>query len=263
MPLQRAVALFLAVLAAPILLFGCSVGSDAPSPTLPAAEFAVAFSPTPSPTAEPEPAAASSYAEFGFVSVEESTSNIVVESRYFSEYNFVGERIDGYESTDVLLTEEAAEALQKAADLLNADGYMLKVYDGYRPQRAVDFLFHWAKDASDLRMKASFYPNLDKADLIARGYIEQKSAHSRGSAVNVTLILADTFEELDMGSPYDYMDAISEPGSTNITPGQAANRELLKKAMEQSGFLSCDQNWWHYTLKNEPYPRTYFDFPVE
>ena len=199
----------------------------------------------------------------GFVEIAEAVPDAILEIRYYSTYNFVGERIDGYEAPVALLTREAAEALKAVSDELAEQGYRLKIYDAYRPQSAVDHFKRWAVDLEDVSMKKYFYPDLDKSVLFAQGYIASKSGHSRGSTVDLTLFDMAAGKELDMGGTFDWFGPRSHPGYTGLTEEQAANRALLRDAMLAHGFKGINTEWWHFTLKNEPYPDTYFNFPVE
>ena len=198
----------------------------------------------------------------GFVLLSDHVPGIVQEIRYFSTYNFVGDRIDGYEEPVALLTREAARALKCAAGELNAQGYRLKIFDAYRPVSAVRHFILWGIEDIDLRMKPYFYPDLEKQELFDKGYIAKQSSHSRGSTVDLTLLDMRTGKELDMGGPFDLFSEISHPDSRNVTGEQYENRMLLQKAMTRNGFLPFDYEWWHFTLENEPYPDTYFEFPV-
>jgi D-alanyl-D-alanine dipeptidase len=199
----------------------------------------------------------------GFVYLDEVIPDAIYEVRYYTDYNFVGRRIDGYLVPRVVLTAEAAEALAGVAEEMRGRGLILKIFDGYRPQQAVDHFVRWAQDLEDQRMKAHFYPEVDKKDLFPRGYIAEKSGHSRGSTVDLTLADAITKEELDMGSGFDFFGEISHHDTHLITDQQRQNRELLRDAMVRHGFLPYAEEWWHYTLADEPYPDTYFDFPVQ
>ena len=198
----------------------------------------------------------------GFVLLADHVPGIVQEIRYYSTYNFIGDRIDGYEEPCALLTAEAARALKAVANEMNALGYRLKIFDAYRPARAVKHFVLWGIEDLDLRMKPYFYPELEKQALFARGYIASRSSHSRGSTVDLTLLDMSTGRELDMGSPFDLFSERSHPDSRDVTPEQYANRMLLQGAMVRGGFVPFDCEWWHFTLKDEPYPDTYFDFPV-
>ncbi len=197
-----------------------------------------------------------------FVMISETVPDAILEIRYYSTYNFVGERIDGYQAPVALLTREAAEALKEVSDELAEQGYRLKIYDAYRPQSAVEHFKRWAADLEDVSMKEYFYPDLDKSVLFSQGYISSKSGHSRGSTVDVTLFDMDTGKELDMGGTFDWFGPRSHPNFTGLTEEQAANRKLLRDTMLAHGFKGINTEWWHFTLKNEPYPDTYFDFPV-
>lgn len=198
----------------------------------------------------------------GFVDLSRAVPDAILEIRYYSTYNFVGDRIDGYEEPVALLTAEAASALREVSDDLAEQGYRLKIYDAYRPQAAVDHFKRWASDLEDVRMKEYFYPELDKSVLFSQGYISSRSGHSRGSTVDLTLFDMDTGRELDMGGAFDYFGKRSHPGYTGLTEEQAANRTLLREAMLAHGFKGINTEWWHFTLRDEPYPDTYFNFPV-
>ena len=197
-----------------------------------------------------------------FVLLSEYVPDAILEIRYYSTYNFVGDRIDGYEEPVAMLTKEAATALKAVSDDLKAKGYRLKIYDAYRPQRAVTHFMNWAKDINDTRMKDYFYPELDKSVLFDQGYIAEKSGHSRGSTVDLTLFDMNTEKEVDMGGTFDYFGELSHPDYKNITEEQYNNRMILREAMIAHGFMPLDEEWWHFTLENEPYPDTYFTFPV-
>lgn len=216
----------------------------------------------PVPEVPPEPAAPEPDSS-GFVELSEAVPDAILEIRYYSTYNFVGERIDGYEAPVALLTREAAEALREVSDDLAEQGFRLKIYDAYRPQSAVDHFKRWAADPEEVSMKECFYPELDKSVLFSQGYISSKSGHSRGSTVDLTLFDMDTGKELDMGGVFDYFGNRSHPSYDGLTEEQAANRALLREAMLARGFKGINTEWWHFTLKNEPYPDTYFNFPVE
>ena len=198
----------------------------------------------------------------GFVLLADLVPGIVQEIRYYSTYNFVGDRIDGYEEPCALLTAEAARALKAVSNEMNACGYRLKVFDAYRPVRAVKHFVLWGIEDLDLRMKPYFYPELEKQELFARGYIASRSSHSRGSTVDLTLLDMSTGGEVDMGSPFDLFSERSHPDCRDVTGEQYANRMLLQGAMVRAGVAPIDCEWWHFTLRDEPYPDTYFDFPV-
>ena len=196
-----------------------------------------------------------------FVVLADFVPGIVQEIRYHSTYNFIGERINGYEEPCALITIEAARALKGAAAELNAQGFRLKVFDAYRPARAVKQFVLWGIEDLDLRMKPFFYPDLEKHELFEQGYIAKQSTHSRGSAVDLTLLEMETGREVDMGSPFDLFSEISHPDYGGITAEQHDNRMLLQRAMVRNGFKPLDCEWWHFSLKDEPFPDTYFDFP--
>ena len=198
----------------------------------------------------------------GFVVLAEVVPDIIQEIRYYSTYNFVGDRIDGYEMPCALMTREAAEALKKVSDDVMKLGYRLKVYDAYRPQMAVDNFVRWAENIGDKRMKKYFYPKVDKTKLFDEGYIDAKSGHSRGSTLDLTLFDMKTGKEVDMGGTFDHFGIESHPDYKKITKQQFKNRMILRDAMLRHGFKPLDSEWWHFTLKDEPYPDTYFTFPV-
>ena len=198
----------------------------------------------------------------GFVLLADYVPGIIQEIRYYSTYNFVGERINGYEEPVALTTVEAARALISVANELNVKGYRLKVFDAYRPVNAVSHFVYWGLEDQDIRMKPYFYPNLEKQELFAKGYIAAKSSHSRGSTVDLTLFDMNAGKDVDMGSPFDFFGEVSHPDYKGITEQQYKNRMLLQNAMVRNGFTTIDCEWWHFTLKDEPYPDTYFEFPV-
>ena len=198
----------------------------------------------------------------GFVLVGEAIPDAILEIRYYTTYNFVGERIDGYEQPVAILTKEAAHALRLVSDDTLQQGLRLVIYDAYRPQRAVDHFARWAEDLSSASMKAVFYPDVEKADLFEQGFIARRSGHSRGSTVDLTLLDEATGKLIDMGGPFDFFGELSHPAYPGVTPQQHANRMLLKAAMMKRGFKPLSTEWWHFTLVDEPYKDTYFDFPV-
>jgi len=200
----------------------------------------------------------------GFVLLADFVPQIVQEIRYHSTYNFIGDRIDGYEEPCALLTKEAARALKSAAGELIVQGYRLKVFDAYRPARAVRHFVLWGIEDQDIRMKQYFYPDLEKQELFAKGYIATRSGHSRGSTIDLTLLDMETGKEADMGSPFDLFSEVSHPDyrGPEITEDQYENRMILQRVMVRNGFRPLDCEWWHFTLEDEPYPDTYFDFPV-
>ena len=198
----------------------------------------------------------------GFVLLSDFIPQIVQEIRYHSTFNFVGERIDGYEEPCALLTIEAARALKNVSNEMMVQGYRLKIYDAYRPVSAVNQFKLWGIEDQDIRMKPYFYPDIEKQDLFKKGYIATQSSHSRGSTVDLTLLDMKSGKEIDMGSPFDLFSEKSHPDYRGITDEQYENRMILQNVMVRNGFLSLDCEWWHFTLKDEPYPDTYFEFPV-
>ena len=197
-----------------------------------------------------------------FVVLAEFVPQIVQEIRYYSTFNFIGDRIDGYEEPVALLTKEAARALKAVSNEMIVQGYRLKIFDGYRPVSAVKHFMLWAIEDQDVRMKPYFYPDIEKQELFDRGYIAKHSSHSRGSTVDLTLLDMKTGKEIDMGSPFDLFSERSHPDCKEISDEQYNNRMILQNVMVRNGFLPLDCEWWHFTLKNEPFPETYFEFPV-
>ena len=220
--------------------------------------------------------------EKAFVTVTDVVPDAILEIRYFSTYNFIGDRIDGYLEPTALLTNEAAAALKEVSDELLSQGYRLKIFDCYRPQCAVDHFVRWAADLSDTRMKQYFYADLDKSVLFEQEYIMEKSGHTRGSTVDLTLFDMTLEREVDMGCTYDWFgveshpdfcgnpdtgeyngDNSASPTGRSISAEQFANRIILRRAMLGHGFKPLDSEWWHFTLKNEPFPDTYFNYPIK
>ncbi|NLW92507.1 MAG: M15 family metallopeptidase [Syntrophomonadaceae bacterium] len=199
----------------------------------------------------------------GFVYVKEVIPSAELDIRYYGSNNFTGRPVAGYRAPTAILSLQAARALANVSKDLESQGYAIKIFDAYRPQKAVNDFITWTKGADDSRIKSKFYPNIDKKDLFMAGYLASKSGHSRGSTVDLTLMDKKKGQELDMGSHFDYLDPVSAHGSPMITAHQTANRELLKTTMEKYGFKSYSREWWHYTLTNEPYPDRYFDFDVD
>ena len=197
-----------------------------------------------------------------FVSVGEAIPDVLSDIRYYSSFNFIGERIDGYEAPAALLTREAARALKAVSDEAKEQGLRLKVFDAYRPQKAVDHFVRWAKDPADIRMKEYFYPDLDKKKIIPRHYIAEHSGHSRGSTVDLTLFDMASQQDLDMGSTFDFFGEKSHPDYAGVSSAQRENRMRLQRLMMKHSFRPLDSEWWHFTLENEPWPDTYFTFPV-
>lgn len=197
-----------------------------------------------------------------FVLLSDYVPSVIQEIRYFSTYNFIGDKIDGYEQPVAIITKEAARALKAVSNELNVKGYRLKIFDAYRPATAVKHFVLWGIEDLDQRMKPFFYPDLEKTMLFELGYIASKSSHSRGSTVDLTLLDMETGKEVDMGSPFDFFNEVSHPDYKGVTDEQYGNRMLLQNAMVKYGFAPFDYEWWHFTLENEPYPDTYFEFPV-
>ena len=219
-----------------------------------------------------------------FVALDEVDPTILQDIRYATAYNFVGRRIDGYREPECIVTRRAARALERAQAAL--EGYTLKVYDCYRPQRAVDDFVAWGKRLRDQRMKAEFYPRVDKRRVFKEGYIAEKSGHSRGSTVDLTLVRRPPAKQeryqrgdrlrdcagprgrrfgdnsIDMGTGYDCFDPLSHPYNARVRGKQRANRLKLRRAMLAQGYKGLATEWWHFTLREEPYPETFFDFPV-
>lgn len=199
----------------------------------------------------------------GFVLVSDIIPDVVLDIRYYTTFNFLGERVDGYEEPVALMTREAAYALKKVSDEAISKGYRLKIFDAYRPQCAVDHFVRWADKVRELAMKDYFYPGIDKKRLFEEGFVALKSGHSRGSTVDLTLLDMATQKDLDVGGTFDYFGSLSWAENTeNITQEQASNRKMLRDMMISHGFHPLDEEWWHFTLDNEPYPDTYFTFPV-
>lgn len=211
----------------------------------------------------------------GFVNLTDVVPDAILEIRYYSTYNFVGARVDGYEQPFALMTKEAADSLRAASDDLLAQGYRIKIYDTYRPQMAVDHFVRWAADISDTTMRQVFYPNVDKSLLFEQLYIMERSGHTRGSTVDLTLVDALSGKEVDMGGVFDWFGSESHPDycgnpdtgewievENGLTEQQFRNRQILREAMLRHGFNPMESEWWHFTLANEPYPDTYFNFPV-
>ena len=220
--------------------------------------------------------------ESALVSLTEAVPDAILEIRYFGTYNFVGERIDGYLAPTAMLTREAADSLRAVSEDVMQLGYRLKIYDAYRPQRGVDHFVRWAADIPDTAMRQYFYPDVDKSRLFKEEYIMEKSGHTRGSTVDLTLFDMATEKELDMGGTFDWFgpeshpdfcgnpetgeytgDNHKSPTGKSITQEQFHNRMILRAAMLRHGFKPLDSEWWHFTLRNEPFPDTYFDIPVK
>lgn len=199
----------------------------------------------------------------GFVYVQEIIPDINLEMRYAGENNFIGKPINGYNDETAILSRPAAMALKKVQEDLKDRGYCLKIFDAYRPQRAVDQFVAWAKVKEDTLMKREYYPDVPKNQLFNLGYIASRSGHTRGSTVDLTLIDASTGEEIDMGGKYDFFGERSHHNTGSITAGQKKNREILKNTMVKYGFAPYFREWWHYTYQPEAFPNTYFNFEIE
>ena len=197
-----------------------------------------------------------------FLELKKEIPSIELDIRYYRSDNFIGKPITGYLAPKAILTKQATLALKKVQTELKTFSLGLKIFDAYRPQKAVDHFVRWGKDLTDIKMKDSFYPNVEKKNLFKEGYIAEHSGHSRGSTVDLTIIDLESKTELDMGSSFDFFGTPSWVYYKHITPQQRANRMLLHTIMLKHGFKSYAQEWWHFTLKNEPY-RKYFDFDVE
>lgn len=199
----------------------------------------------------------------GFVVLTDIVPDAIMEVRYYTLYNFIGDRIHGYEEPVALVTKETAYALQEVQKEIAPLGFAIKVFDSYRPQMAVDHFMEWARDVNDVRMQKYFYPEESKVNLFAHGYIASRSGHSRGSTVDLTLYDVRNGCDVDMGGTFDYFGYRSYPDYPNLTAEQKKNRQLLRSVMLKHGFRGIDTEWWHFTLKNEPYPNTYFNFKVQ
>jgi D-alanyl-D-alanine dipeptidase len=223
----------------------------------------------------------------GFVDVRHVIPSAALDIRYFGQHNFLGTKVDGYNAPKCILTRKAAEALRRVQEDLRPFDLSLKIYDCYRPQRAVDHFCRWAKDTADTRMKKEFYPTVEKENLFRDGYIAKKSGHSRGSTVDLTVVALplkqqETFvpgqqlsecylpvsgrfgdNSIDMGSGFDCFHELSHPENRLVGTQQRINRLMLKALMEKHGFAYHDKEWWHFTLKGEPFPDTYFDFSID
>jgi D-alanyl-D-alanine dipeptidase len=197
-----------------------------------------------------------------FVFVDEYVSGIRWDAKYATWDNFTGKPVDGYLVNRIVGTKALCVALEKARKKAASLGFGLLLWDGYRPQRAVDCFMHWSKQPENGQKKLRHYPNIDRTEMFEKGYVAAKSGHSRGSTVDIALYYLATNELVPMGGDHDLMDPISHHGATGITLSEEKNRQYLCSIMEESGFTSYDKEWWHYTLKNEPYLNTYFDFPI-
>lgn len=199
----------------------------------------------------------------GFVYLDEVVPHLKWDAKYSTIDNFTGDIVDGYEVNRCIGAIETAQALKNAQKLAKSQGYELFIWDCYRPTRAVECFIRWAKMPEDGKTKAAHYPNISKSDMFKKEYVCEKSGHSRGGTVDLTLVNLETGEQLEMGTGFDFMDETSHHGATNITADEAKNRLILKDIMEKSGFVAYPYEWWHYTLKDEPYLENYFNFPVK
>ena len=199
----------------------------------------------------------------GFVYINEFIPNAVIDLRYSTNHNFIGKPIDGYKSHKCIISKKAAIALKEVQNELAEYGFGIKIFDAYRPQRAVNHFVRWAKVLDDTLTKSEFYPAVNKKNLFKKGYIASKSSHSRGSTIDLTIVNLKDGKELNMGSNFDYFSKLSWIISSDITVEQQAHRALLQIIMKEHGFRNYSKEWWHFTFKNEPFPKTYFDFPVK
>jgi D-alanyl-D-alanine dipeptidase len=200
--------------------------------------------------------------EDDFVFVDEVVPGVRWDAKYATWDNFTGKPVDGYLANRIVGTTALCQALTKARDKAAYLGFGLLIWDGYRPQRGVDYFLRWSRQPEDGRTKHRHYPNIDRAEMFEQGYVAARSGHTRGSTVDLTLYHLATRELAPMGGDHDLMDPISHHGATGITPVEARNRRSLCSIMEICGFARYDCEWWHYTLRDEPYPSTYFDFPI-
>jgi len=198
----------------------------------------------------------------GFNYIQDKIPTIKLEIRYHGKNNFIGTPIDGYLAPKAILTTKATLALSQVQEELKSFNLGLKVFDAYRPQKAVDHFVRWGRDLGDTKMKAIYYPTVEKKNLFRDGYIAKKSGHSRGSTVDLTIIDLKSKKELDMGSSFDFFGVVSHVNYEKISTQQRANRMLLNQVMLKHGFKAYAEEWWHFTLKNEPYKKTYFNFDV-
>ena len=201
----------------------------------------------------------------GFAYLKKENPTLILDLRYATSENFTGKIVTGYTSEKAIGTKALTIALRKVQALLRSKGLGLKVFDAYRPQSAVDAFISWAASASDTLKKREYYPNLKKEDLFELGYIAEKSGHTRGSTIDVTLVYLKgrrKGKEIDMGGKWDYFGEASHFNYQKISPKQMENRRLLRDLMIEGGFNPYEKEWWHFSLKNEPFPTTYFDFPL-
>ena len=222
----------------------------------------------------------------GFVEIREVIPEVILDLRYLTNHNFLGVPVDGYKAEKCYITKTAADSLAKVQTELRKFNLTLKIYDAYRPQRAVDHFVRWANDLSDTLTKKEFYPTIDKSRLFVDGYIAEKSGHSRGSTIDLTIVpiplpyqpdfeidnqcecfksVEQRFKDnsVDMGTGFDCFDSLSHTENSELTSQQRVNRLLLKSIMDKYGFKNLAEEWWHFTLRNEPFPKTYFDFEIK
>lgn len=204
-----------------------------------------------------------SYDSTDFVYVDEEIENVRLDIRYATAYNFVGDVIDGYSLPLAMMTKESVAALKEAAKDFKAMGCGIWIFDAYRPERAVQHFLRWGEDTNDTRMKNDFYPEMSKSDVISQGYIAVRSNHTHGSTIDLTLYSLEHGYPLDMGGTFDLFSERSAPDFEDITDIQKENRRILRETMEKHGFFISDIEWWHFTLKNQPYEDIFFDFPVD
>ena len=199
----------------------------------------------------------------GFSYINDISPSIQQELRYCSNNNFIGTSINGYQESKLIITTVAANALKKVQNELVKKGLSLKVFDAYRPQTAVNHFVKWARVIDDTLKKQEYYPTINKRHLFKKGYISSRSGHSRGSTVDLTIVNIKTNKELDMGSPFDFFGVSSHVAYPKLTNHQKKNRQLLQTIMNKNNFRSYSKEWWHFTLRHEPFPKTYFSFPVK
>ncbi|MFZ4862884.1 M15 family metallopeptidase [Sphingobacterium sp. Mn56C] len=199
----------------------------------------------------------------GFVYIQDILPEVAVDLRYCGHHNFMGKPVQGYRAPKAILSKKATQQLLAVEQELNRSDLGLKIFDAYRPQSAVNDFISWAKEAKDQKGKETYYPQVKKANLFREGYIAKRSGHSRGSTVDLTIIHKSSGKELDMGTGFDFLGPQSAHSYLKLTKNQIKNRKLLKHYMEKHGFKAYEKEWWHYTLKNEPFPKTYFNFDVQ
>lgn len=200
--------------------------------------------------------------EEGFVFLDEVLQGVRWDAKYATWDNFTGKPVDGYEVNRIIGSYALADALRKVKEQAAALGYGLLLWDAYRPQRAVNCFLHWSTQPEDYITKKRYYPNIDRAEMVTKGYVSPTSGHSRGSAVDLTIYRIDTGLLVPMGGDFDLMDERSHHTAKGISSNEAQNRQILQSIMESNGFVAFSYEWWHYSLKDEPYPNRYFDFPV-